>query len=205
MKNKRLSFLLGVIVLISAAFLLLNFRLAKSNTQAIERILVTELKNGYPARLQPNDKISLVLVGKGPLVRPLEKALTEKMDKSRIGGILELAQELEPPVSNPVLVVQVDRSSPSWTPFFAMSHFFIHAGYATNGDMTFMEGLDKTKPYIRNPDPSVVDWYTEYDITDRSFGLISRLGYHEYLADYLAQEIVQTLKNLYNVQDPGGG
>jgi hypothetical protein len=68
-----------------------------------------------------------------------------------------------------------------------------------------MEVLDKTQPHIRNPDPSVVNVYIEYEVSDRSFGLISRLGYHQYLADYLAQEIVQALKNLYNIQDPTGG
>jgi hypothetical protein len=31
------------------------------------------------------------------------------------------------------------------------------------------------------------------------------LGYHQYLADYLAEQIVQALKNLYNIQDPTGG
>jgi hypothetical protein len=86
-----------------------------------------------------------------------------------------------------------------------MSQFSVQAGYATDGDTTFMDGLDKTKPYIRNSDPSVVNLYTEYKVNDRSFGLISRPGYHGYLANYLAQEIVQALKNLYNIQDPTGG
>jgi len=58
---------------------------------------------------------------------------------------------------------------------------------------------------IRNPDPSVVNLYTDYEVSDRSFGLISRLGYHQYLADYLAQEIIQALKKLYNIQNPTGG
>lgn len=92
-----------------------------------------------------------------------------------------------------------------WTPFFAMIHFTIQAGYATNGDATFMEALDKTQHHIRNPDPSVINLYTEYEVSDRSLGVISRLGYHQYLANYLAQEIAQALKNLYNIQDLTGG
>ena len=86
-----------------------------------------------------------------------------------------------------------------------MSHFSIQTEYATNADPTFMEILDKTQPHIRNPDPSVVNLYVEYEVSDRSFGLISRLGYHQYLADYLAQEIIPAMKNLYNIQDPTGG
>ena len=68
-----------------------------------------------------------------------------------------------------------------------------------------MDGLDKTQPYIRSSDPSAVNLYTEYKGNDRSFGLISRPGYNGYLAEYLAREIIQTLKNLYNIQDPTGG
>lgn len=204
MKNRRLWILLGAMLLSSPAFLLLSFRIAVSNTQATQMIMATELEGDYPDRLQPDDKISMVLVGEGPLVRALQKALTKEINNVGMGQ-LELEQELESKYPNPVLVVKVNSPSPIWTPFFAMSQFSIQAGYATNGDTTFMDGLDKTRPYIRNSDPSVVNLYTEYKVNDRSFGLISRPGYHQYLADYLAQQIVQALKNLYNIQGPTGG
>jgi hypothetical protein len=203
MRHTRFWILLGGIFLISAAFLLLDFRVAASNTQTIQKIITTELEGNYPDPLQRNDKISLVMTGEGPLAGALPKSLTEKIDKAGLGE-LELAQERETRYPNPVLVVTVDRSSLIWAPFFAISQFSMHAGYATNGDPTFLEVLDKTQPYIRNPDPSVVNLFTEYDGNDRSYGLISRLGYHQNLADYLAQEIVQALKNLYNIQDMGG-
>lgn len=203
MRYKRLWVLLAGIVLISAAFLLLNFKAAVSSTQIIQRINITKLDGHYPDRLGPTDKISLVLVGEGPLARALQKALAKNWD-ARIGRF-EPVQELKPKYSSPALVIYVSSANPNWTPFFALNLFSIQAGYATNGDMTFLEGLDKTKPYIRNSDPSVVDLYTEYEINDRSFGLISRPGYDQYLADDLAKEIVNTLKNLYNIQDPGGG
>jgi hypothetical protein len=204
MKHKRLWILLGASLLVSAAFLLLNFRVAVGNIQSLQRIMVTEMDGNYPERLQSDDKISMVLVGEGPLVRALQKALIGQMDKVGMGQI-ELEQELKPEYPNPVLVVKLAPPGPIWTPFFARSHFSIQAGYATNGDTTFMDGLDKTQPYIRSSDPSVVNLYSEYEVSDRSLGLISRPGYHRFLADYLAQEIVQALKNLYNIQDPTGG
>jgi hypothetical protein len=167
-------------------------------------IMVTELAGKYPDRLQPDDKISMVLAGEGPLVRALQKALTEKMNNVRMGQ-MEWEGELAPKYPNPVLVVKVGRPGPIWTPFLGVSQFTIQAGYATDGDTTFMAAVDKTLPYIRSSDPSVVNLYTEYEVSDRSLGLISRPGYHQYLADYLAQEIVQALKNLYNIQDLTGG
>ena len=108
------------LLLISLAFLLLSFRVAVSNTQATQRIMTTELQGNYPARLQRDDKISLVLVGEGPLVGALQKALTEQIDKAGMGQI-EIEEELESKYPHPVLVVKVDRPGPIWTPFFAMS------------------------------------------------------------------------------------
>jgi len=203
MKTKRFWLLPGGILLISAAFLFLNFRLASSDTQVMQSINTTEIDGHYPERLGADDKISFLLTGEGPLASALQKALAEKIDEAGLGQA-EPAHKLEPRNPNPALIVKVGRPGLVWTPFFATSRFSIQAGYATDGDTAFMETLDKTQPYIRNPNPSVVDLYTEFEGSDRSFGLMSRLGYHRYLADYLAGEVVNTLKNLYNIQDLGG-
>ena len=199
MKNKRLWILLGAVVLVSSAFLLLNFRAAASNTQANQ--LIVTMGDNLPNPMQSNDKMSIFLVGEGPLVSALKKALTEKMDKAGIGE-LELEQELEPAYPNPVLVVKVGRPSLIWTPFFAMSQFSIHAGYASNGDATFIEvnlaSMEETRTTIASKNPLTLNMYAEYEVNDRSLGLISRLGYHRFLADYLAREIVAALKDLYH-------
>lgn len=196
MKDKRLSILLAGIVLISGASLLLNFRFAVSNTRTEKLTFTMDMGDNMPVSMRRKDKISIVLVGKGPLVGALQKALTEKMDEAGLGEI-ELVRELESVYQNPVLVVKVGRPGPIWTPFFAMSQASIHAGYASDGDTTFMKAVEETHMSVAKPDAA--NMYAEYDVNDRSFGLISRLGYHQYLADYLAQEIVQALKNLYKI------
>lgn len=196
MKNKRLSILLGGLVLLSAAFLLLNFRLAVSNIQAAKLVVTTDLGPNMPNPMRSNDKISLVLGGEGPLIGALQKTLTEKLGEAGIGEI-ELLRELGPVYQNPVLVVKVGSPGPIWTPFFAMSEFPVHAGYASNGDSTFMEVVEKTHTSIGKKD--VANMYAEFEVSDRSLGLISRPGYHQFLADYLAQEIVAALKDLYDV------
>jgi len=197
MKNKRSWILLGGILLIGAAFLLLDFRVAASNTQTEKLIFTTDMGEDMPVSMQRKDKISVVLVGEGPLVRALQKALTEQMGKAGIGES-DLVKKLEPVYQNPVLVVKVGKPSPIWTPFFAMSQISVHAGYASNGDYTFMEGVEKTHTSVGKKD--VANMYAEYEVNDRSFGLVSRPGYHQFLADYLAQEIVTVLKDLYHVQ-----
>jgi len=196
MKNKRLWIFLGGIVLIGAAFMLLNFRVAASNTQTEKLIFTTDMGEEMPVPMQRRDKISIVLIGEGPLVRELQKALTEQMGKAGIGGI-DLVQEIEPVYQNPVLVVKVGKPDTIWTPFFAMSKFPIHAGYASDGDSTFMEGVEETHTSIGKKD--VANMYAEYEVNDRTWGLISRPGYHQFLVDYLAHEIVAALKNLYHI------
>jgi hypothetical protein len=197
MKNKRLWILLGGLGLVSAAFLLLNFRVAASNTQAEKLIFATDMGDDMPVPMQRRDKISIVLVGEGPLVGALQKALTEEMDNAGMGEI-EFLQELEPGYKHPVLVVRVGNPGPIWTPFFAMSQFSVHAGYASDGDSTFMEVAETTHTSVAKKDAA--NMYAELEVNDRSLGLMSRSGYHQFLADYLAQEIVAALKNLYHVQ-----
>ncbi len=41
--------------------------------------------------------------------------------------------------------------------------------------------------------------YAEYNVSDRSWRLISGPASYEFLADYLAQQIVATLRELYRV------
>jgi hypothetical protein len=195
MKNKRYLVSLAGIALLSLAFLFLNFRIALSNTQAGKLVATTDLGDGNrPVSMQRNDKISFALRGEGPLVRALQKALTEKMDAAGLPEI-ELVQDLKPAYPNPVLIVKVGRPGPTWTPFFAMSKIPIHAGYTSDGDSTFMEVIEKTHTSVGKKDVAFL--YAEYEINDLSLGLISRLGYHRYLADYFAEQIVAALKDLY--------
>lgn len=196
MKNKRLWILLGGLGLVSAAFLLLNFRVAVSNTQAEKLIFSMDMGDNMPVSMRQKEKISMVLVGEGPLVGALQKALTEEMDNAGMGEI-EFLQELEPGYKHPVLIVKVGNPSPIWTPFFAMSQFSVHAGYASDGDSTFMDVAETTHTSVAKKDAA--NMYAELEVNDRSLGLISRSGYHQFLADYLAQEIVAALKDLYHV------
>jgi len=196
MKNRRLWILLGGIALIGAAFLLLNFRVAASSTQVDKLILTTDMGDNLPIPMQRRDKINIVLVGEGPLVGALQNSLTKQMDNIGMGEI-ELVKELEAVYQNPVLIVKVGKSGPIWTPFFAMGNFSVHAGYASNGDSAFMKLAEETHTSVGKAD--VANMYAEFDVNDRSIGLISRLGYHQYLADYLTREIVQVLKSLYKI------
>ncbi len=195
MKNKRIWILLGGLVVLGAAFLFLNFRAAWSSTQSEKNVSSTGLGEGLPYAMQGREKISIALVGKGPLARALQKALETEMRQAGIGDI-ELVQGLEPVYPNPVLVVKVGQTGMLWTPFYATSQLSVQAGYSSTGDTTFMGESPATIDDSKGP---TLTQYGQYKVSDRSWGLISRLGYHQLLADYLAHQIVAALKDLYRV------
>jgi hypothetical protein len=166
-KNKRFWILLGGIALISAAFLLLNFRLAMSSTQAEKLLLTTDMGDNLPVSMRRNKKITIVMVGEGPLVKALQKVLGEKMREAGFGEI-ELVYELELFYRNPVLVIKVGKPNPAWTPLFAMSKVPVYAGYASDGDTTLIETIEQTHTSVSKK--NVAFRYAEYDVKDRSVG-----------------------------------
>lgn len=195
MVKRRTWILLGAIALFCAAFLLLNFHAAVSNTQADMDKITTTSGDRLPDAMQRQDKVRIALVGEGLLGSALQKSLVAEMQKAGIGEI-ELVEVLETGDQNPVLVVKVDPTNILWTPFFGTSHFRIEAGYASNGDTTFMDGMGSV---YNSEDGPALHMSADYEVSDRSWGLISLPGYHQLLADYLAKQIAAAVKDLYAV------
>lgn len=195
--KKWLWVLLGAIGFFWAAFWYLDFRIAASSTQAEKNITTTGLGmgDGLPDAMQRRGKINLALVGEAPLIAALQKVLPVAMKDARIAE-LELVQGIEPKYQSPVLVVKVDSLNLLWTPFFATSQITIQAGYSSTGDTTL---IGETPVTISNQNGPALAMYGEYKVSDRSWGLISRPGYHQHLANDLAKQIVATLKDLYRV------
>jgi hypothetical protein len=195
--KKWLWVLLGGIVLLWAAFWYLDFCIAASNTQSEKNVHTTgiEIADVLPDAVQRREKINLILVGEGPLIGALPKALVVEMNKAGMEDI-ELVQGIEPKGRQPALLVNVKSPRLFWTPFFATSRFTVQAGYSSTGDTAFM---GETPATIDNKDGPVLNMYGEYEVSDLSWGLISRPSYHQALADYLAKQIVATLKDLYRV------
>jgi hypothetical protein len=193
LKNSRLWIFLGALVLLAAAFLLLNFHVAVSNTQVESNSGTASIGKELPDAMQQRDKITLAVVGQGPLVRSLQKAIEEEMDAAGLGDI-ELVPELDPAYDNPVMRIDVGKPGVTWTPFYATSQFSVAAGYGSNGDVTQISG----PPHVFSSEegPSVV-MTAEFTVNGRSWGILSRPGYYQILADELARRISETMQNLY--------
>jgi hypothetical protein len=195
--HRRVWILLASIVSFFVAFWWLDFRLAVSNTQSEKKITTTSIGMGenLPDVMQRREKINLALVGEGPLNAALQKALTVEIKNAGIGNI-ELMKATLPKYQGPVLVGKVGKPGALRMPFFVTSRLTVQAGYSSSGDTPL---LGKMPVYMDNRDGPAMMMYGEYKVNDRSWGLISRPGYYHMLADYLAQKIVATLKELYGV------
>jgi hypothetical protein len=196
-QHRRLWILLASLVSFFVVFWWLNFRVAASNTQSEKNIITTSIgmEGNLPDAIQQREKINIALVGEGPLIAALQKALAVEMNNTGLGDIA-WAQQIEPKYQTPVLVVKVGKPSLLWTPFFATSRFTLQAGYSSSGDATL---IGETPATIDNENGAAINMYAEYKVSDRSWGLLSRPGYHQALADYLAEQIVATLKDLYRI------
>ena len=195
-KTRRLWISVGSLALLGAAFWSLNFHLAASNTQSQNNITTTGIGDGVPDAIQRREDINISLLGEGPLVTALQEALVTEVNNAGIGAV-QLVEGNEPKFQNPVLIVRVKRPDLFWTPCFATSQFTVQAGYSSSGDVTLVE---ETPITVDNQDGSVLTMYGEYQVSDRSWGLISRPGYHQILAHYLARQIVATVRDLYHVE-----
>ncbi len=195
--KKWLWILFGGMVCLGAAFWYLNFHIGASNTKSVKNINTASIgiEDSLPDAMQRGARINLVLVGDEFLIAALQKALAAEMNDAGIANV-ELVQGSAPKYQSPVLVVKVGSADLFWTPFFATSQLTIQAGYSSNGDTIVIEGTPIT---LSSEDGMTLNMYGEYRVSDRSWGLISRRGYHQILADYLAREIVTILKYLYRV------
>jgi hypothetical protein len=195
MKNQRFWIVLGGIAVLSAAFLFLNFHAAVSNTQSEKNITTAGIGDGLPVVMQHRAPISIAMDGDGALVNALQQTLPAGINNAGLGAVA-LVPGLERQYPNPVLVVEVGKPAPFWTPFWATSQFSIQAGYASDGSTAFM---GQTPATVNNSNGPVLTMHAEIKISDRSWGLISRPGYHQILADVLTQQIVAALKDLYQI------
>ncbi len=193
MKKWQLWIVLGSIAVLLVAFWCLNFRIAASDTKSEKNVISTRMGDKLPDAMQLRERIDLVLVGEGPLIPALQKSLEVEVNNAGIGDI-ELVEGLNRIYQGPVLVLEVAQPDLFWTPFFATSQFTIKSGYSSNGDTNFMR---QTPVTVNIRGELALLMYGEYKVSDRSWGMISRLGYHQALADYLALQIVNTLKDLY--------
>lgn len=193
MKNQKTLVILAAAALLTAAFLLFNFRAAFSNTQAQSNWATASSGDGLPEAMQQHAKITVLVTGEGPLVAILERSLAAEIRKAGLGEV-ELVDALDAQYPNPVLRVDLGNPGVLWTPVFGSSKFAVTAGFVSNGDTATIGAKPVLFDSTNGP---AVNMFADFLVSDRSWGILSRPGYYQVLADSTARSIVEALGKLY--------
>lgn len=179
--------LIGLLIVLAAgmAFLLLDFRLAKSTTVAESTF--GSASNNSPAPQTPLP-IYLWIEEKDSLSTGLRDALSDGLRATGRFDPQVLATAKPGAADFPLLRVWVERPGLSWTPFYAQADMQIRFGFSTySSEIDFKDDAPMQVP---SGDFAL---YGEGDLhlRDQSFGLISLRGYWDYLAEQAAAKVVE--------------
>jgi hypothetical protein len=173
-----------ILVLLAAAFLLLNFRAASSHTSAADNF--SSARGGAPA---PSQKIHVYVwvEEKDRLSTQLRDSVMERLRQSGRMDVEPLPTPKPGPNDYPLLRVWISTPGYSWTPFYAQTDMEVRYGFSTFSsdiplDKDVLVSIDNRVPYPLHVKGSV-------KLTDKSFGLISLPGYWDWLSSQAAEKL----------------
>jgi hypothetical protein len=184
---RRAAIALLILVLAAVALLLVNFRLAASNTAANTTFAsgknnIGETPASMPVYLWIEEKDSLSTGLRDQLLHALRAS--GRFDPRLLPTPKPTAADV------PLLRVWVERPGLSWTPFYAQADMLVRFGFSTyTTDISFEED-----PPIRTPSsPWALYGEGNLNLKDQSYGLISLPAYWDYLSTHAADAIVKEI------------
>jgi hypothetical protein len=188
-KNRLLLLVVVLLIIIAGAFLLLDFRLSRQtmavNAQTERYSANVDQTHPLPAA----QDLDLYVVAPEALEEDLTAALLAELAQNPYAGRITVKEEPLQAASNAVLVVRVAGSPGSvWTPFYTRAVLEGQVAYASDGAVDWMEPGTVVLEAPDPPQPMMKVRGTQ-EFRGTGYGLISRPGYHRYLAGELASQI----------------
>jgi hypothetical protein len=178
---------LGALFLLLLAFNFLNFRLARSNTEVNSSFSTIRAGDTLPESMTPGFTQLYLINGDEQFAEKLGAALEEQFEGTIVGTTT--AVQAGRSVNAPFLIVELAPSR-LWTPLYGRANVEAQIYYAHDGDAPWP--LDE--PLIVESSPAIKG-SGEFALVDRTWGLLSKPGYYEHLAQALAEKIVAALQN----------
>ena len=176
--------------LLSASFLWLDFRLARSSTKVNAQASTYSIGIENGSKLDPLDQLAIYIKGEDGFAAALRQQTISKLDPNpEFGNITSLEKPLDQS-DHPVLYVETQDRSIFWTPFFSRSRMTVYLAYATDGDISW-RGKNDTVMHMQGSPAVRVE--STYQVNDTTLGLVSRKAYQKFLAGQIAIKISQTL------------
>ena len=185
----RVLVILAVLVLV---FLLVSFRLMKSQMNSSSQVASARSGPQSGEWVRPS-QTGLYVEGSSSLERAVQANLLRlAKDRGDFGQPTALSSGTGQGDA-PLLWVDVKEQRIFWTPFFARSTLQVLAAYGSNGDVSFRD--DDPVQFNFPTDRPYVLYRGKYEATDVSWGFISLPGYNDYLAERIAEMILATQKD----------
>jgi hypothetical protein len=190
MKRPPLPLLILLLVLLfAAAFLVLDFWAARSNTSASSQVATLRSGEGYDLR----PTLSVYVEAPENLSALLSDQLVDRLSAR---SPFSTVRVIESPGSAPgeaVLVIVLDRRRYIWTPVYASADLDVQVAFASDGEVDWEELGEVNTVMQASP---AVRISGELQISDRSWGLISHRAYRRHAAGQVSDRIVEIVNTL---------
>jgi len=173
--------------LLLLAFNFLTFRLSRSNTEVNSSFSTIRAGETLPENMRPGFTQLYSINGNDRLAQELGAALEDAFEGTITGAATELQEEEN--ASAPLLIVDLTANR-LWMPVYGRANVEAQVFYAHDGEAPWP--LDEPLTVESSP---AIKGSGSFTLVDSTWGLLSKPGYDEHLAQQLAERIVTTLQN----------
>lgn len=182
---RRALVIAGLIVLLAAALLLVDFRLMHGQFNAEHMVSTIAFGREGQQQIVLGQDVDLYFQGTDLFTRSMVRPFIHALEQNPAVGEVHLLEGLPQKADHPVMVVRVDQSNLLWLLVYGRAQIKLHMSYATNGEVDWMD--DKVVASLPGP---YSKWISgEFTGSDNSFGLISLPGYTGYLGQQFGEKI----------------
>lgn len=198
-RGAQLLILLAVlIVLLAAAFLLLDFRLQRAQMATDSTVSTYSFNANEESPLPLEQRLDLYVEAPLGMQDELAEALDAELAANQYVGDIILRQGPRRPADDSVLIITIDEPSVLfWSPFYARTVMSVTVAYASDGAVAWIDEDVVTLTSEDAADP-VIRMDGEYTFDGSAYGLISGPGHAHYLAQEIAQTVNQSLADSLN-------
>jgi hypothetical protein len=188
-RNSSLYLILAAVLVIVAAFFLVDFRLSQTSLATQSQTESYSFSVEEPNDVLANQALDLYVQAPERLRDELADSLVTALQDNPYASTVTLREEPLQSAAGSVLVVAVEEPSTlMWTPVYVRTDATVRFAYALDGEVAW---IDVTPVVLESSDPpqAVVRLRGTMDLDGSGYGLFSRPGYASYLADELAGQI----------------
>jgi hypothetical protein len=181
-----LLILLLAILVLAVAFLVLDFKVARSNTTADSQY--STIRSGE----QYDQRPSLVVYVLAPdnLAGPLRRQLVERLAERAPFSTVTSTETPAPEVETAALVVVVERRTYIWTPVYASADLMVRVAFASDGRVDWDEPGEIDTVMQTSPEMRLSG---ELVIRDSTLGLVSQPAYRNHVAGQVGDRVTETV------------